>query len=152
MYSIEKDLSDFVNRAEFPIEMLSKFAEVGMNNLYMKDLLKTKLSMVESGSLIYSMGKVDASIVSFLMVHSYLGMATIDKLGSEEQASRILPDALKLKKILCVAMAEKMHGSDATSMKTSAKKVDGGWLINGHKTWIQNATVADYIIVWARNE
>ena len=49
-------------------------------------------------------------------------------------------------------LTEAEYGSDATSLKTSAKKVEGGYIINGNKRWIGNATFADYIIIWARNE
>ena len=49
-------------------------------------------------------------------------------------------------------LTEPEYGSDATSLKTSAKKVEGGYIINGNKRWIGNATFADYIISWARNE
>ena len=49
-------------------------------------------------------------------------------------------------------MTEPDFGSDATSLRTTAKKVEGGYVINGEKRWIGNATFADYIIIWARNE
>ena len=49
-------------------------------------------------------------------------------------------------------LTEAEYGSDATSLKKSAKKVEGGYIINGNKRWIGNATFADYIIIWARNE
>lgn len=49
-------------------------------------------------------------------------------------------------------MTEPDYGSDATSLITTAKKVEGGYSITGKKRWIGNGTHADYIIVWARNE
>lgn len=54
-------------------------------------------------------------------------------------------------KIACFGLTEPDFGSDATSLKTHAKKVEGGYLLNGKKRWIGNATHADYICVWARN-
>ena len=54
-------------------------------------------------------------------------------------------------KIISFALTEPDYGSDATSLKTTATRVDGGWVLNGKKRWIGNATFADYIIVWARN-
>ena len=72
-------------------------------------------------------------------------------LGSDEQRKNLLPDAVALKKILAFGLTEPDYGSDASSLKTSAKKVEGGYVINGKKRWIGNATFADYIIVWARN-
>jgi acyl-CoA oxidase len=56
-----------------------------------------------------------------------------------------------MKKICCFGLTEPNYGSDATSLKTYVKKVDGGYLLNGLKRWIGNGTFADYIVVWARN-
>ena len=100
----------------------------------------------------FEMSKIDASIGTFIMVHNCLGMAVVDSLGNEEQRARILPDCMSLKKIMSFGLTEPEYGSDATSLKTNAKKVEGGYIINGSKRWIGNATFADYIIVWARNE
>lgn len=94
----------------------------------------------------------DASIGTFLGVHNSLGVAVIDKLGDEEQRARLLPDCIALKKVACFGLTEAEFGSDATSLKTSAKRVEGGYVLNGNKRWIGNATFADYIIVWARND
>ena len=74
-------------------------------------------------------------------------------LGSDEQRERFIPDALTFKKILGFALTEPESGSDATSLKTSAKKVPGGYLLNGRKRWIGNSTFDNsLVIVWARNE
>ena len=64
---------------------------------------------------------------------------------------RLLRDWVSLRKVLSFALTEPNSGSDATSLQTSARKVEGGYLINGEKRWIGNAMVADYIIVWAKN-
>ncbi len=86
-----------------------------------------------------------------MIVHNSLGLSVIDRCGGPEQKARILPDAITLKKILCFGLTEPTHGSDATSLLSTAKKTDGGFLITGKKRWIGNGTFADYIIVWARN-
>jgi acyl-CoA oxidase len=54
-------------------------------------------------------------------------------------------------KYICFGLTEPDYGSDATSLKTYATKVEGGYIINGSKRWIGHATFADYIIVWAKN-
>jgi len=66
----------------------------------------------------------------------------------------MLPDCLNFNKITAMALTEPSFGSDATSLETFAvKATDGrdGWILNGQKKWIGNATFADYIIVWAKN-
>jgi alkylation response protein AidB-like acyl-CoA dehydrogenase len=99
----------------------------------------------------YELARWDASIATFMIVHNCLGLSVVDRLGSEEQRNRILPETILFKKYICFGLTEPTHGSDATGLKTTAKKVEGGFLINGAKRWIGNATFADYIIVWARN-
>ena len=56
-----------------------------------------------------------------------------------------------MKKFFSFGLTEPTHGSDATGLLSTAKKVQGGYLINGQKRWIGSAGIADYIIVWAKN-
>lgn len=126
--------------------------DLGINGFHIKDFGGPGLNNMEGAAVVYEMARVDASIGTFVLVHNSIGMAVVDMLGSEEQRARILPDGIQFKKILSFGLTEPDYGSDATSLKTSAKKVDGGYVINGKKRWIGNATFADYIIVWARNE
>ena len=74
------------------------------------------------------------------------------KLAHPELRDKILADTMPLKKILAFALTEPETGSDASSIKTTAKKVEGGYILNGRKRWIGNGTFADYIACWARNE
>jgi alkylation response protein AidB-like acyl-CoA dehydrogenase len=110
------------------------------------------LNSLECGAVTYELAKVDASITTFVLVHNSIGMAVIDALASEEQRKRFLPDCIALKKICSFGLTEAEYGSDASSLKTTARKVEGGYILNGNKRWIGNATFADYIITWARNE
>ena len=53
--------------------------------------------------------------------------------------------------VACFGLTEPTHGSDATGLLTTATKTEGGWLLNGRKRWIGNATFAGYIVIWAKN-
>jgi alkylation response protein AidB-like acyl-CoA dehydrogenase len=99
----------------------------------------------------YELARWDASIATFMIVHNSLGISVVDRLGNEEQKRRILPDTILLKKILCFGLTEPTNGSDATGLISTAKKVEGGFILNGKKRWIGNAGFADYIIYWAKN-
>lgn len=99
----------------------------------------------------FEVAKYDGSIATFFLVHNSIGIAPIDMLGSEEQRARLLPDCIAMKKIACFGLTEPDFGSDATGLQTTAKKVEGGYLINGHKRWIGNADICAYCVVWARN-
>lgn len=63
----------------------------------------------------------------------------------------MLKDSINMDKVACFGLTEPTNGSDATGMLTTATKTEGGWLLNGRKRWIGNATFADYITVWAKN-
>jgi len=56
-----------------------------------------------------------------------------------------------MKKTICFGLTEPTNGSDATGLQTIAKKVEGGFMLNGKKRWIGNAGFADYVVVWAKN-
>ena len=65
--------------------------------------------------------------------------------GSTEQKERVLPGLLSGEKVGALAMSEHSAGSDVVSMKTTAKEVDGGWLLNGTKMWITNVSRFSYM-------
>lgn len=72
--------------------------------------------------------------------HSQLCVNQLSLNGSTEQKERILPGLLSGEKIGALAMSEHSAGSDVVSMKTTAKEVDGGWVLNGTKMWITNVS------------
>lgn len=79
-------------------------------------------------------------------------MYAIYKFGSEAQKEHYLPEMAKGNLIGCFGLTEPDAGSDPGSMKSTAKKVTGGYMLNGSKTWITNAPVADVLIIWAKDE
>lgn len=105
----------------------------------------------EAGVILMEMANKDASIATFFLVHNAIGQSVMNALGDEEQRKRFLTDTINLNKICCFGLTEPDNGSDASALKTTATRTKGGWLINGRKRWIGNATFADYINVWARN-
>lgn len=106
---------------------------------------------MDTGAIFYELARWDASIATFMIVTNCLGISVIERCGGEEQRYRILPDCVMLKKFISFGLTEPTHGSDATGLLSTAKKTEGGYIINGKKRWIGNATFADYIIVWAKN-
>lgn len=97
------------------------------------------------------MAKRDASISTFYLVHNAIGQNVVEALGDEEQRKRVLTETMNMDKFICFGLTEPNNGSDASGLKTTATKVEGGYLLNGQKRWIGNATFADYIVIWARN-
>ncbi len=107
--------------------------------------------MIESGSIIFEIGRGDMSLALFFFLQNGVNIPVIDGCCNEEQRQRWLPDLISLKKIACFGLTEPENGSDATGMKTTAKKVEGGYIVNGRKRWPGNGTIADLTVVWAKN-
>jgi len=83
-------------------------------------------------------------------VQSALVMYPIWQFGSEEQKHKWLPLLASGRKVGCFGLTEPDYGSDAGSIKTMAEKNGDGWIINGTKQWISEASTADIAVVWAQ--
>jgi glutaryl-CoA dehydrogenase len=108
------------------------------------------LGAVAYGLIAREIERVDSGYRSALSVQSSLVMVPIHRFGSEEQRRTYLPRLATGEIVGCFGLTEPDHGSDPGSMATKAKKVPGGFQLNGAKTWITNAPIADIAIVWAK--
>ncbi|PIP80669.1 MAG: acyl-CoA dehydrogenase, partial [Gammaproteobacteria bacterium CG22_combo_CG10-13_8_21_14_all_40_8] len=95
---------------------------------------------------------VDSGYRSAMSVQSSLVMHPIYTYGTEEQKQKYLPKLATGELIGCFGLTEPDSGSDPASMKTRAKKVDGGYSLSGSKMWITNSPVADVFVVWAKDD
>lgn len=96
--------------------------------------------------------RVDSSYRSAMSVQSSLVMFPIYEFGSETLRTKYLPKLASGEWVGCFGLTEPNHGSDPGSMETRAKKVDGGYVLNGAKMWITNAPIADVAVVWGKLE
>jgi glutaryl-CoA dehydrogenase len=96
--------------------------------------------------------RVDSGYRSAFSVQSSLVMYPIWDFGSEAQKQKYLPKLRSGESVGCFGLTEPDAGSDPASMRTRAKKVDGGYVLNGSKTWITNAAIADVFVVWAKDD
>ncbi|MBX3483660.1 acyl-CoA dehydrogenase [Phenylobacterium sp.] len=93
---------------------------------------------------------IDSGYRSAMSVQSSLVMYPIYAFGSEEQRRRFLPGMAAGRIVGCFGLTEPDGGSDPASMRTNAKKVDGGYVLNGAKMWITNSPISDVCLVWAK--
>ena len=107
---------------------------------------------VSYGLIAREVERVDSGYRSMMSVQSSLVMYPIHAYGSEEQRQRYLPKLASGEWIGCFGLTEPDAGSDPAGMKTVAKKVDGGYVLNGAKMWISNSPIADVFVVWAKSE
>ncbi len=108
------------------------------------------LGYVAYGLIARELERVDSGFRSAMSVQSSLVMYPIYAYGSEAQRRKYLPKLASAEMIGCFGLTEPDHGSDPGSMVTRADKVSGGYKLNGAKTWISNAPVADVAVVWAK--
>ena len=108
------------------------------------------VSYTAYGLIAREMERVDSGYRSFCSVQSSLVMHPIHKFGTEDLKRRLLPQLATGELIGCFGLTEPDHGSDPGGMKTTALKVDGGWVLNGAKMWITNSPIADVAVVWAK--
>ncbi|MDC1066472.1 acyl-CoA dehydrogenase [Alphaproteobacteria bacterium] len=109
-------------------------------------------SYVSYGLVAREVERVDSGYRSMMSVQSSLVMHPIHAYGSEEQRLKYLPGLASGELIGCFGLTEPDAGSDPGSMKTTATKVKGGYLLSGSKMWISNSPIADVFVVWAKSK
>lgn len=145
--------NDAWNKAQFPFEIIDKFAELNITGLPYKGYGCPNKSFLLEGIIAQEIARVDVSISTFFGVHSGLAMGSIYLCGSEAQKEEWLPAMQKLEKIGAFGLTEPEVGSGAAGGLETTCNFDGeNWVLNGQKKWIGNATFADVTIIWARHE
>ncbi len=107
---------------------------------------------VSYGLIAREIERVDSGYRSAFSVQSSLVMYPIWAFGSETQKDRYLRKLRTGEWVGCFGLTEPDAGSDPSAMRTRAKSVDGGFVLNGSKTWISNSPIADVFVVWAKDE
>jgi glutaryl-CoA dehydrogenase len=145
-------INDYWERAEFPFELIPKLAALNIAGGSLRGYGCPGMSQTAAGLVALELARGDASLCTFFGVHSGLAMSSIALLGSEEQKQRWLPPMARLEKIGAFALTEPKHGSDAVLLETRARREGDDYVLDGEKRWIGNASFADVIIVWARDD
>jgi len=145
-------LEDYYFKSEFPFEIIQHIKKLNIVGGMINYPGCPCLSLNQSILLIMELTKCDGSIATFVQIQSALVMQPIFNWGTEEQKKELLPKLAKLDLIGAFALTEPNQGSDVAIMETNHRKVDGGYILNGRKRWIGNATFADIIIVISRSQ
>ncbi len=143
---------DYWERADFPFELVPKLAKLGIVGGTIQGYGCPGLSTVAVGLIGLEMSRGDGSFTTFFGVHSGLAMSSIALLGSEAQKQQWLPAMARLEKIGAFGLTEPDHGSDAVGLATRAHRDGDSWVLSGTKKWIGNASIADVVIIWARDD
>lgn len=153
---MEKEIAPIVNEYwlhdEFPKEIIPKLAELNIAGLSFEGYGCAGKSSLLEGIIACELARVDASIATFFGVQGGLCMGSIYTCGSEEQKQKWLPPLQQFKKIGAFGLTEPEVGSGAAGgLTTTCEKTENGWVLNGQKKWIGNATFADIVVIWARD-
>ncbi len=149
MPSIEQHFKE----ATFPKDLIPKLGEMGFLGINLPEKYGCGgLSNIAYGLVCQELEQCDSGLRSFVSVQGSLVMHPIYAYGSEEQRNKWLPSLASGEKIGCFGLTEPDYGSNPAGMITRAKKVDGGYVLNGAKMWITNGTVADVAVVWAKDD
>ena len=141
------------NRNEtFHPEIFKEMGELGILGATIKGYGCAGINYVSYGLITREIERVDTSYRSSFSVQSSLSMYAIYNFGSEEQKEEFLPKMATGELVGCFGLTEPDAGSDPGSMLSRAKKVEGGYELNGSKTWITNAPIADVFVIWAKDE
>ena len=141
------------NRHEsFDRSIMNAFGEQGFLGATLEGYGCAGVSYVAYGLMAREVERVDSGYRSAFSVQSSLVMFPIHAYGSEAQRQKFLPKLRTGEWVGCFGLTEPDAGSDPSSMRTRAKKVDGGWLVSGSKTWITNSPIADVCLVWAKTD
>jgi glutaryl-CoA dehydrogenase len=146
-------VKDAFRNERFDREIISELGALGLiAPTIPEELGGANLNNVCYGLIAFEIEKVDSGYRSAMSVQSSLVIHPIYEFGSEKQKKKYIPKLIKGDLIGCFGLTEPNHGSDPAGMQTNAKKVDGGWIINGSKTWITNSPIADIAILWAKDD
>jgi glutaryl-CoA dehydrogenase len=149
---VQPIINDYWERDEFPFELLPKFKALGVMGLPFQGYGCPGRSTTLFGFLMMEVARIDASVSTFIGVHTGLSMGSIYVCGSEEQKQKWLPPMAAMEKIGSFGLTEPDVGSGAAGgLNTTAKREGDTWILNGQKKWIGNATWGDVTIIWARD-
>jgi glutaryl-CoA dehydrogenase len=136
----------------FDRAIMNEFGELGFLGATLQGYGCAGVNYVSYGLIAREVERVDSGYRSAFSVQSSLVMYPIYAFGSEAQREKYLPRLRSGEAVGCFGLTEPDAGSDPSSMRTRARKVDGGFLVSGSKTWITNSPIADVFVVWAKDD
>ncbi|KAH7091370.1 Intradiol ring-cleavage dioxygenase [Paraphoma chrysanthemicola] len=137
----------------FPNDMWQKFGEAGFLGITADEEFGGLAMGYQAHCVVMEeLSRASGSIGLSYAAHSQLCVNQLMLNGNAEQKKKYLPGLISGEQIGALAMSEHSAGSDVVSMKTTAKEVDGGYLLNGTKMWITNGPDAHTIVVYAKTQ
>ncbi|MBK6863537.1 MAG: acyl-CoA dehydrogenase family protein [Ideonella sp.] len=135
----------------FPRELFGELAGLGFFGMrYPEDVGGSGAGLMEFSLALAEIARGSMSLAGAAAMQSLMGTKFLHMLGNADIVERLFKPALRGEKIGAICMTEPDAGSDLGGITTTAKKVDGGYVLNGRKTWITSAPLADFFTVFAK--
>ena len=151
--NVEPVINDYWTRAEFPMDLVPGLAELGIAGLQYDGPGCPDRGSLLDGMVSMELARVDPSMQTFMGVHGGLAMGSVQLCGSPEQRERWLPAMASMELLGAFGLTEPEQGSGiAGGLATTARRDGDTWVLNGEKKWIGNASFADLVVIWARDE
>jgi glutaryl-CoA dehydrogenase len=144
--------ADYFEQGVFPLELIPEMARLGLLGFKINEYGGRGKNNVSFGLACQELERGDSGLRSFVSVMNALVIYPIHTFGTAEQKERLLPEMTRGMKIGCFGLTEPEAGSDPQSMRATAARIQGGYVLNGRKMWITNGSIADVAVVWAKTE
>ncbi len=145
-------IAEWYEGAVFPVELVPRFAELGLLGMHIQGYGCAGRSAVEYGLAAAELEAGDSGLRTFVSVQGSLAMSAIAKHGSETQKTEWLPRMATGEVIGCFGLTEPGSGSDPASMTTFARRDGDDWVLTGAKRWIGLASIAHVAVIWAQTD
>ncbi len=146
-------IAEWFETGEVPVRDLAvEIGKLGLLGMHLQGYGCSGSSATAYGLVCQELEAVDSGLRSLVSVQGSLAMFAIHRWGSEEQREQWLPGMAAGELIGCFGLTEPDTGSDAANQRTRARKVDGGWVINGSKMWISMGNYADIALIFAQTD
>jgi glutaryl-CoA dehydrogenase len=144
-------INRYWDRAEVPLHLCRRLGELGLVGDGIEGYGCPPMSSTAAGLIHMELNRGDGSLGTFLGVQAGLAMRSIALCGSEDQKQQWLPAMARCEQLGAFALTEPTHGSDSVALETEARLDGDSYVINGAKRWIGNGTLADVVVLWARD-
>ena len=147
---VAPDIADHYEAETFPTDLIPEMGELGFYAPNLEGYGSPNVSERAYGLLMQELEACDSGLRSMASVQGALVMYPIHAFGSEAQKDAWLPALGQGEAVGCFGLTEPEHGSNPSGMETRAERDADGFVLNGEKTWITNAPIADVAVVWAK--
>lgn len=138
---------------EFPWDLWKEFTSLGYLGLrYPEEVGGMNADTVTCMLFYQELGRGSVGFSMAVTMNMLMGTYFLHRFGSEDIINRLMIPAIRGEKIGVICFTEDQSGSDVGATRTTATKVDGGWIINGAKTWITNGPICDFCTVLCQTD